>query len=111
MLRQMFEMFFDTDVRAILPMVNTPTLVLHRTGDRVVSVQSGRWLAEHIPGARMVELPGSDHAAYAGDTDALVDEVQEFLTGVRGTPDLDRVLATVMFTDIVGSTDRAAALG
>jgi pimeloyl-ACP methyl ester carboxylesterase len=111
MLRQLFEMFYDTDVRAILPAVNTPTLVLHRTGDRVVNVRSGRWMAEHIPGARLVELPGSDHAAWAGDTDALVDEVQEFLTGVRGTPELDRVLATVMFTDIVGSTERAAALG
>ena len=111
MLRQLFEMFYDTDVRAILPLVNAPTLVLHRKGDRVVNVRSGRYMAEHIPGARFVELPGSDHAAWAGDTDAFVDEIQEFLTGVRGMPELDRVLATVMFTDIVGSTERAVELG
>jgi len=111
MLAQMFEMFYDTDVRAILSSVNVPTLVLHRRGDRVVNIRSGRYLAEHIPGARMVELAGSDHAGWAGDTAAMVDEVQEFLTGVRGEPELDRVLATVMFTDIVGSTDRAAEVG
>ena len=95
----------------ILPLITAPTLVVHRTGDRLVNIRSGRYLAEHIPGARIVELPGSDHAGYAGDTDAIVDEAQEFLTGIRGSPDLDRVLATVMFTDIVGSTDRAASLG
>jgi class 3 adenylate cyclase/alpha-beta hydrolase superfamily lysophospholipase len=111
MLAQIFEMFIDTDVRSILPAISVPTLVLHRKGDRVVNVRAGRYLADHIPGARLVELPGIDHAGYAGDTDTMIDEVQEFLTGVRGEPDLDRVLATVMFTDIVGSTDRAAELG
>jgi class 3 adenylate cyclase/pimeloyl-ACP methyl ester carboxylesterase len=111
MMRQTFEMFFDTDVRAFLPLITVPTLVLHRAGDMLVNVRSGRYLAEHIPGARYVELPGSDHGGFAGDSDAIIDEVQEFLTGVRGTPDLDRVLATVLFTDIVGSTDRAASLG
>jgi pimeloyl-ACP methyl ester carboxylesterase len=111
MARKIFEMFFDTDVRAILPFVTAPTLVLHRTGDQLVNIRSGRYLAEHIPGARLFEFPGRDHAGYAGDTDAMLDEAQEFLTGIRGSPDLDRVLATVMFTDIVGSTDRAAALG
>jgi class 3 adenylate cyclase len=111
MVRKMFEMFFDTDVRSILSLITVPTLVLHRTGDRLVNIRSGRYLAEHIPGARLVELPGIDHAGYAGDTDAMLDEAQEFLTGIRGSPDLDRVLATVMFTDIVGSTDRAASLG
>jgi class 3 adenylate cyclase len=111
MVQKMFEMFYDTDVRAFLPLVNVPTLVLHRTGDRVVNIRGGRYLAEHIPGARLVELPGTDHAGWAGDTDTLVDEVQEFLTGVRGEPDVDRVLATVMFTDIVGSTEQAAAMG
>jgi len=111
MVRKIFEMFFDTDVRAILPMITVPTLILHRIGDRLVNIRAGRYLAEHIPGARIVELAGSDHAGYAGDTEAILDEVQEFLTGIRGSPDLDRVLATVMFTDIVGSTDRAAALG
>jgi len=111
MARKMFEMFFDTDVRSVLPLITAPTLIVHRTGDQLVNIRSGRYLAEHIPGARIVELPGSDHAGYAGDMDAIVDEVQAFLTGIRGSPDLDRVLATVMFTDIVGSTDRAAALG
>ena len=111
MLRQTFEMFFDTDVRAFLPLITVPTLVIHRTHDPLVNVRSGRYLAEHIPGARYVELPGSDHAGFAGDSDAILDELQEFFTGVRGTPDLDRVLATVLFTDIVGSTDRAASLG
>ena len=111
MVRKMFEMFFDTDVRSILSLITVPTLIVHRTGDRLVNIRSGRYLAEHIPGARIVELPGNDHAGYAGDTDAILDEVQEFLTGIRGSPDLDRVLATVMFTDIVRSTERAAELG
>jgi len=111
MLAQIFEMFIDTDVRSILPAINVPTLVLHRKGDRVVNVRAGRYLADHIKDARLVELPGIDHAGYAGDTDAMLDEIQEFLTGVRGEPDLDRVLATVMFTDIVGSTDRASQVG
>jgi class 3 adenylate cyclase/alpha-beta hydrolase superfamily lysophospholipase len=111
MVRKLFELFYDTDVRDILPLIKVPTLILHRTGDRLVNIRSGRYLAEHIPGARIVELPGIDHAGYAGDADAMIDEVQEFLTGVRGSPDLDRVLATVMFTDIVGSTEKAVNLG
>jgi class 3 adenylate cyclase len=111
MVRKLFELFYDTDVRDILPLIKVPTLILHRTGDRLVNIRSGRYLAEHIPGARIVELSGIDHAGYAGDTDAIIDEVQEFLTGVRGSPDLDRVLATVMFTDIVGSTEKAVSLG
>ena len=111
MVRKLFELFYDTDVRDILPLITVPTLILHRTGDRLVNVRSGRYLAEHIPGARIVEFPGIDHAGYAGDTDAIIDEVQEFLTGVRGSPDLDRILATVMFTDIVGSTEKAVTLG
>jgi len=111
MVEKMFEMFYDTDVRAFLPLVKVPTLVLHRTGDRVVNVRAGRYLAEHIPGARLVELPGTDHAGWAGDSDAIIDEIQEFLTGMRGEPDVDRILATVMFTDIVSSTEHAASMG
>ena len=111
MVQKMFEMFYDTDVRAFLPSVGVPTLVLHRKGDRVVNIRAGRYIAEHIPGARLVELPGSDHAGWAGDTDTMIDDVQEFLTGVRGEVDFDRVLATVMFTDIVGSTQRASEVG
>ncbi len=99
------------DVRAILPTIRVPTLVLHRTGDRVVHVGNGRYLAEHIPGARYVELPGDDHGPPMGDADALLDQIEEFLTGTRHVAEPDRILATVLFTDIVGSTERAAALG
>jgi len=111
MLQQIFEMFLDIDVRAVLPTVHVPTLVLHRRGDRVVNWRAGRDLAERIPGARYVELPGLDHLPWAGDSDAVLGEIEEFLTGARSVPEPDRVLATVMFTDIVGSTDRAAQLG
>ncbi|HEU4760332.1 MAG TPA: adenylate/guanylate cyclase domain-containing protein [Dehalococcoidia bacterium] len=104
-------MNFEIDTRHVLPAVRVPTLVLHRTGDRVVPVERGRKMAGQIPGARYVELPGDDHAPFLGDADALLEEVQEFLTGVRPAPEPDRVLATVLFTDIVGSTQRAAELG
>jgi class 3 adenylate cyclase len=99
------------DVRAVLPTIGVPTLVLHRTGDRDVNVEEGRWIASQIPGARFVELPGEDHLPWIGDADGLVDEVEEFLTGVRPVRDPERVLTTLLFTDIVGSTRRAAELG
>ena len=111
MLRQTFEMFLDIDVRAILPSVSVPTLVLHREGDRAVNRRAGAWMAGQIPGAKFVQLPGIDHAMFVGDTDAILDEVEEFLTGVRRTVEVDRILATVMFVDIVGSTERAAQMG
>ena len=111
MVQQLFEMFLDVDVRAILPTVQVPTLVLHRRGDRVVNRRAGEELAAQIPGARYVELSGIDHPPWAGDSEAVHGEIEEFLTGARSAPDPDRVLATVMFTDIVGSTTRAAALG
>jgi pimeloyl-ACP methyl ester carboxylesterase len=111
MVQQIFEMFLDIDVRAILPTIHIPTLVLHRRGDRVVNRRAGRELADQIPGARYVELPGIDHLPWAGDAEAVVGEIEEFLTGARSVPEPDRVLATVMFTDIVGSTERAAELG
>jgi pimeloyl-ACP methyl ester carboxylesterase len=101
----------EVDVRSVLPLVRVPTLVLHRTGDRTMPVEGGRYLGRHIRGARLVELPGDDHLPWVGDSDALVDEIEEFLTGVRHAAEPDRVLATVLFTDIVGSTERAAALG
>jgi class 3 adenylate cyclase len=110
-LSQLFLMFLDIDVRAVLPTIAVPTLVLHRRGDRVVNRRAGQWMAEQIPGARYVELPGLDHFPWIGDSDAVVDEVEEFLTGVRHMTEPDRVLATVLFTDIVGSTERASALG
>jgi class 3 adenylate cyclase len=108
---QLFEMFLDIDVRAVLPTIHVPTLVLHRHGDRVVNRRAGEELAREIPGARYVELPGIDHLPWAGDSDAVVGEIEEFLTGTRSTPEPDRVLATVMFTDLVGSTERASELG
>ncbi len=99
------------DIRHVLPSIRVPTLVLHRTGDRRVSVEAGRFLGATIPGARYVEMPGADHVAWVGDTDRLADEIEEFVTGSRADPEPDRVLATVMFTDIVGSTQRAEELG
>jgi class 3 adenylate cyclase len=99
------------DVRDVLPTLSVPTLMLHRTGDRDVNVEEGRYIAERIPGARFLELPGDEHVIAAGDVDRLADEIEEFLTGVRPAPEPDRVLTTVLFTDIVGSTDRAVALG
>ena len=111
MVQQIFEMFLDIDVRAILPTINVPTLVLHRRGDRVVYRGAGEELARQIPDARYVEVPGIDHLPWAGDSEAVLGEIEEFLTGARSLPEPDRVLATVMFTDIVGSTERAGELG
>jgi pimeloyl-ACP methyl ester carboxylesterase len=99
------------DVRDVLPLVQVPTLVVHRVGDRALSVEGSRYMADRIEGARYVELPGEDHLPFLGDQDAILDEVEEFLTGVRRGPEPDRVLATVLFTDIVGSTERAATVG
>jgi class 3 adenylate cyclase len=106
----LLRMYRHADVRHVLPAITAPALVLHRTGDRLTPIAGGRRIAELIPGARFIELPGNDHLAIV-DSDQVVDEVEEFLTGQRHVPEPDRVLATVMFTDIVGSTERAAALG
>jgi pimeloyl-ACP methyl ester carboxylesterase len=99
----------EIDARHVLPAIRMPTLVIHRVGDSAINVEMGRYLAANIPGARYVELPGSDHHwIFERDiTDRIVDETEEFLTGSRSEPDVDRVLATVMFTDIVDSTRRA----
>ena len=99
------------DVRGVLPTVRVPTLVLHRVGDRDSNIEEARYIAGRIPNARLVELPGDDHVIVAAGVDDLVDEVEEFLTGVRPAPEPDRMLTTVVFTDIVGSTERAVALG
>jgi pimeloyl-ACP methyl ester carboxylesterase len=101
----------EIDVRSLLPNVLVPTLVLHRTGDRVIPVEAGRYLAERIPDATLVELPGDDHLPWVGDTDAVLGEIEHFLTGSRPRPVVERVLATVLFTDIVGSTQKLATLG
>ena len=109
--RVLFKILLDTDVRAVLPTIQVPTLVLHRRGDRAIPVESARYIAEQISGAKYVEFDGIDHFPWVGGSQAILDEVEEFLTGVRHGPEPDRVLATVMFTDIVGSTELAAALG
>ena len=101
----------EIDVRPILPAVRVPTLVLHRNGDRLTHIGQGQYLADQIRGARMRELRGEDHAWTAGDGDTVVDEIEEFLTGSRHDSEPDRILTTVLFTDIAGSTERAAALG
>jgi pimeloyl-ACP methyl ester carboxylesterase/plasmid stabilization system protein ParE len=111
MVMQIFEMFLGIDVRDVLPTIQVPTLVIHRHGDRVVNWRAGKDLADRIPGARYVELEGIDHLPWAGDADAIVGEVEEFLTGARSVVEPERVLATVMFTDIVGSTEKAGELG
>lgn len=112
MRRAIFEMITAIDIRDVLPAVRVPTLVVHRTGDRWIRVEHGRYLGEHIPGARYVELPGDDHYPFVGDSDAILAEVREFVTGARDEhADEERVLATVLFTDIVDSTSRAAELG
>jgi pimeloyl-ACP methyl ester carboxylesterase len=97
------------DVRHVLPVIRVPTLVLHRADE--ILADASRYVGERIPGARVVEVPGSDHMPWLGDQGRVLDEIEEFLTGVRPHPALDRVLATVLFTDIVGSTELAADLG
>jgi len=100
------------DISELVPTIRVPTLVIHRTDDVTINVNGGRFLAEHIPGARYLELPGKDHIPFVGDNAGeIADAIQEFLTGSRAPVEIDRVLATVLFTDIVGSTERAAALG
>lgn len=106
-----FRMNMTIDVRAILPTIHIPTLVLHRVGDRAINIEQGRFFAEHIPGAKFVELSGDDHLWWVGDSEAIVNEIQEFLTGERQTIEPDRVLATILFTDIVNSTKHAAEMG
>lgn len=107
----LLRMAYDIDARPVLPAVSVPALVLHRSGDRIVPVEHGRYVAQHIAGAKYVELSGSDHTFWTGDAEVLLDEIQEFLTGVRPGPEPDRMLATVLFTDIVGSSERAAQMG
>jgi pimeloyl-ACP methyl ester carboxylesterase/class 3 adenylate cyclase len=110
--RALMQVNHGIDVRHVLPTIGVPTLVLHRTGE-AIKVENGRYLAQHIRSAKYVELPGVDHSPWVGDSNAILGEIEEFLTGRRREKDadLDRVLATVLFTDIVGSTARAVELG
>ena len=110
--RTMLAMNFEIDVRAVLPAIRVPTLVIHRVGDPMIPVGAARYTAEHIPDARLLELPGDGHlSARPGTIAEVLDPVEEFLTGASHHHELDRVLATVLFTDIVASTERAATLG
>jgi hypothetical protein len=109
--RAWFEMTRDIDVRRILSAIGVPTLVLHRVGDRALPIESSRFAASSIPDARLIELPGDDHFWFSGKPDEILDEIEEFLSGQRPAAEIDRVLTTILFTDIVGSTERAAQLG
>ena len=111
MARAMFAARLEVDVRHLLPEISSPTLVLHRDALALIDVGHGRYLADHIERAKYVELPGSDTLYWVGNTGTMLDEIEEFVTGVRGGSGAERVLATVLFTDIVASTDRAAHLG
>jgi pimeloyl-ACP methyl ester carboxylesterase len=111
MARAVMAALFEIDVRDILPTIRVPTLILHRTGDLIAPVEGARLMAERIPDARLVEFEGDDHVPFTGDFGPVLDEMEQFLTGTRQARPLDRVLATVMFTDIVDSTHRAAKAG
>lgn len=108
---QLIKMFGEIDVRPLLKSIQVPTLIVHRKGDRVANYRGARWMAQQIPTARYIQLPGFDHLPFAGDSAPVLDEIEEFVTGARPVPVLDRVLATCLFTDIVGSTELAAQLG
>ena len=109
--RKVFEMVAEIDIRHVLPTIRVPTLIVHNTRDRTVPVEYSRYMAERMPAAKYVELDGDDHVPFVGNTDAIVAEIEEFLTGVRHSAEVDRVLATVLFTDIVDSTKVATELG
>ena len=107
----LMSLYEEIDTRGVLPAIDVPTLIVQRRGDRISPVEQGRYLAEAIPGARYVELDGEDHIPIVGDQDSVLDEIEEFLVGSRGGAESERALATILFTDIVGSTERAAELG
>ncbi|GBG37784.1 cyclase [Mycobacterium montefiorense] len=111
MARAMIQTIRQADARDTLPRISAPTLILHRTDSGFTPVANGQYLAEHIAGSRFVELPGEDTLYWVGDTAPMLDEIEEFVTGVRGGSDAERLLTTIVFTDIVGSTERAALLG
>ena len=107
----LYRMNVEIDIRHVLPAIRVPTLILHRAGDRLVNVGCSRYMAERIRNAKYVEVAGVDHLPWFGDSDSVLAEIEEFLTGERPAAGSDRILATVMFVDIVGSTERAAAVG
>ena len=101
----------EIDVRKVLSATRVPTLILHRTADPFIEVEHARYLARHIVGAKLIEFSGEVHLPWLGDRDAILDKVEQYLTGGRRVHEPERLLATVLFVDIVGSTERAAALG
>ena len=109
--RMLLEIAFATDVRAVLPSIRVPTLVVHRAGDSAISADGARDIAAHIRDARLVLVPGEDHVVFVGDTEPILAEIERFFTGSRSAGAADRVLATVLFCDVVGATERAAAIG
>jgi class 3 adenylate cyclase len=111
LIADIFTAEYELDARAFLTAVSVPTLVLHREGNRLIRLGAGRYLAEHIPNAKLVVLPGDDHLFFAGDTYALVDEIEDFLTGARSGAEGDVLTMTVLFTDIVASTEHQARVG
>jgi class 3 adenylate cyclase len=110
-IRRIFDLIGEFDVRDVLPSIRVPTLVLHRTGDAFIKVEHSRYMAAHIPGAKLVELEGTDNLFSMGDSEAVMGEIEEFLTGERHDREPDRMLATVLFTDICGSTEHVAQMG
>ncbi|HVN37084.1 MAG TPA: adenylate/guanylate cyclase domain-containing protein [Myxococcota bacterium] len=109
--RMLLEIAFETDVRAVLPAIRVPTLVVHRERDSTISADAGRAIARAVPNARLVLVPGKDHFVFVGDTEPILSEIERFVTGSRASASADRVLATVLFCDVVGATERAAAEG
>jgi len=107
----LYRMNIEIDIRDILPSIRVPTLILHREGDRLINVENSRYMATRIPDAKYVELKGVDHLPWFGDSEAVLAEIEEFLTGVRPVAPIDRVLSTVLFVDIVGSTELAVSIG
>jgi class 3 adenylate cyclase len=110
-IKRIFDLIGEFDVRDVLPSIRVPTLVLHRRADSFINIEHSRFLAERIPGARFVELDGGDNMYSLGDSEALLGEMEEFLTGERHRTEPDRMLATVLFTDICNSTEHAARMG
>ena len=107
----LYRMNIEIDISSVLPSIRVPTLILHREGDRLINVGNSRYMASRIPDAKYVELSGVDHLPWFGDSDAVLDQIEEFLTGMRPVEGKDRVLCTVLFIDIVESTERALSMG
>jgi pimeloyl-ACP methyl ester carboxylesterase len=107
----LYRMNIEIDIRSVLPAIRVPTLILHREGDGLIKVENSRYMAAHIPGAKYVELKGADHLPWFGDSETVLAEIEEFLTGARPAAAIERVLSTILFVDVVGSTESAVSVG